>query len=138
MLSLFATNEKGKWIYGEAAKEKNLLTHRLHSIIYDDLALPYLGSKRKIAKELLIELIKHVPNATHFVDVFGGGGAMSLVALQNGFKVHYNDFDKDISELFKWLLECVEKNEKNTYGFLPDSAYEFIALLEFVDKKACL
>lgn len=54
--------------------------------------LPYMGGKRGIAYELLLAMRQRHPDAKYFFDMFGGGGAMSMMALQFGFKVHYNEF----------------------------------------------
>ena len=45
------------------------------------LGIPYMGSKRKIAKELMDYMLANTPNATAFYDLFGGGGAISLTKL---------------------------------------------------------
>ena len=45
------------------------------------LGIPYMGSKRKIAKELMDYMLANTPNATAFYDLFGGGAAMSLTNL---------------------------------------------------------
>ncbi len=46
------------------------------------LGIPYMGSKRKIAKELMDYMLANTPNATAFYDLFGGGAAMSMEALK--------------------------------------------------------
>jgi site-specific DNA-adenine methylase len=53
--------------------------------------LPYMGSKRKIAADLIRYMANANPDAVHFYDLFGGGGAMSFAALRSGFfeSVHY-------------------------------------------------
>ncbi len=50
--------------------------------IIEKLGMPYQGSKRRLAKPLIDFMLRENPNATHFVDVFGGGAAMSFYALQ--------------------------------------------------------
>ena len=45
------------------------------------LGIPYMGSKRKIAKPLIDYMLNSNPNAKYFYDLFGGGGAMSLICL---------------------------------------------------------
>ena len=49
------------------------------------LRIPFQGSKQLIAEKLLIEMLKYKPKAKYFVDLFGGGGSMSFMALQMGF-----------------------------------------------------
>jgi len=43
--------------------------------------LPYMGGKAKISNLLFDKMLELNPQATTFVDVFGGGGSMSLRAL---------------------------------------------------------
>lgn len=51
--------------------------------------VPYKGSKNKIAKKLIDVL----PSAEYFVDLFGGGGAMTHCAALSGKykKIIYNE-----------------------------------------------
>ena len=65
------------------------------------LGLPYMGSKRKIAKEIVGYIRTHNPKAKYFYDLCGGGGAISFEAMQykQFNKVHYNEFNKSIVEL---------------------------------------
>jgi hypothetical protein len=44
------------------------------------LGIPYMGSKRKIAYELISAMLKVKPQAKYFYDVCGGGGAMNFTA----------------------------------------------------------
>ena len=68
-------------------------------------AIPYMGSKRSIAEDIVkLIRIKH-PNAKYFYDVFGGGGAVSIQALRQGFSVHYNELDERVCNLMKFLVD---------------------------------
>ena len=82
------------------------------------LGIPYMGSKRKIAKPLIDYMLNSNPNAKYFYDLFGGGGAMSFEALQRKRfkKVYYNEFNAGIvnlllkirndgitNEFYKWI-----------------------------------
>lgn len=67
--------------------------------------LPYQGSKTKISNILLDKMLEIHPQADTFVDVFGGGGSMSLNALQWGLKVYYNELNSHVFELVKYLKE---------------------------------
>lgn len=59
--------------------------------------LPYQGSKSKIAEELILQL----PNATHFVDLFAGGCAMTDIALRTGKYSTFTANDiTDVPQLF--------------------------------------
>ena len=65
------------------------------------LGIPYMGSKRKIAKPLIDYMLSSNPNAKYFYDLFGGGGAMSFEALQRKRfkKVFYNEFNEAVVNL---------------------------------------
>lgn len=65
--------------------------------------LSYMGSKRKIAADLIRYMANANHNAVHFYDLFGGGGAMSFAALQSGFfeSVHYNELNKAVVALLE-------------------------------------
>ena len=57
------------------------------------IGLPYVGSKKKIAKKL-IEIIKQNFGTDKTVyDLFGGGGAITLECKLQGLDVVYNDID---------------------------------------------
>lgn len=68
------------------------------------LGICYVGSKNRIAKELMQEMYKRTPYKK-FYDVFGGGGAMSHYATLAGFDVHYNDLNSEIYTLFDFLIK---------------------------------
>lgn len=40
-----------------------------------NIGILYLGSKRKISYDILSVIANKAPNARHFFDLFGGGGA---------------------------------------------------------------
>ena len=71
--------------------------------------MPYKGSKSKIANKILSVL----PDAEYFVDLFGGGGAMSHAAAVSGkFKrVIYNEIDTCVFNGFKKAISGEYKNE---------------------------
>ena len=71
--------------------------------------IPYKGSKNKIAKDIIAQL----PSATHFYDLFGGGGAMTHCALLSGkYKyVHYNEFNPLVFKAFKMAINGEFKDE---------------------------
>lgn len=74
--------------------------------------LPYMGSKDKIAENLICKL----PKGKRFVDLFGGGFAMSHCALLSGrFEaVYYNEIDPLMTKL-------VEDSINGKYvNFVPD------------------
>ena len=65
--------------------------------------IPYMGSKRKIAPALIHYMASSNPDKRVFVDLFGGGGAMSFAALESGFfdEVHYNEINTAIVSLLR-------------------------------------
>ena len=72
--------------------------------------LPYMGSKNAIVPYL----IKSIPSADNFYDLFAGGCAVTHgMLLQNKFK-HYiiNDLNAGITELFMDAINGKYKNEK--------------------------
>ena len=71
------------------------------------LGMPYMGSKRKLAPKIITHIIKENPNAKYFYDLFGGGGAISFMALQAKQikEVNYNEYNPAIVELLKHIVE---------------------------------
>lgn len=70
------------------------------------LGIPYMGSKRKLAGDILDAITSRHPGLTDFYDLFGGGGAISFTAIKNyRFKVHYNELNKSIYSLVNYLKE---------------------------------
>ena len=68
------------------------------------LGLPYQGSKKKISKKI-VEIIKqNFGTDKPIYDVFGGGGAIAAECVLNGLEVHYNDLDKDITDMFQRVI----------------------------------
>lgn len=65
------------------------------------IGLPYMGSKRKIAKDIVDVILAENPNTKYVYDIFGGGGAISFEFAKRGIKVYYNDLDTSIVELLK-------------------------------------
>ena len=70
------------------------------------LGLPYLGSKRRLASEIVDIMLSRHLNARYLYDLFGGGGAISLEAIQRPQfdKVIYNDKNTGIVEVLKDIL----------------------------------
>lgn len=70
-------------------------------------SIPYMGNKRKLATRIIntiIDLKGHEFN--NFYDLFGGGGSMSIAALNLwGVNVHYNELNKAIYNLMKHIKE---------------------------------
>lgn len=72
--------------------------------------MPYKGSKNQIAEKLISVL----PKSEYFVDLFGGGGAMTDCALQSGKhqKAIYNEIEPLIANGFKMAVNGKFKGEK--------------------------
>jgi len=71
------------------------------------LGMPYMGSKRKLAKTILDWIFMQNPNCKYFYDLFGGGGAMSFEVLQRPYikQAHYNEFNAGVVELLKDVVK---------------------------------
>ena len=68
------------------------------------LGLPYQGSKKKISKKI-VEIIKQNFGTDKVIyDVFGGGGAITAECVLNGLEVHYNDLNKDVTDMFRRVI----------------------------------
>ena len=85
--------------------------------------LPYMGSKNIIAERLLKAMYDNKPDADVFVDLFGGGGAMTCYALDCGYKVVYNEINNDIKTLLEFCITCDDLKDYNSRFW------------EFVDRK---
>lgn len=99
------------------------------------LRIPFQGSKNAIAEKLILEMQKHKPKAKYFFDLMGGGGSVSFTALQMGYKVIYNEYDKNLSDFVKYIFDRIKSGEKSKYGIFPESFYKFVDREEFLNKK---
>ena len=91
------------------------------------LGLPYMGSKRKIANEIVNYILKKNKDVKYFYDVFGGGGAISFEAIQKHQikKVFYNEFNGGVVSLLKDIRD----------NGITDKYYQFIDRQTFLDNK---
>uniref|UniRef100_UPI003F693AC1 DNA adenine methylase n=1 Tax=Streptococcus pluranimalium TaxID=82348 RepID=UPI003F693AC1 len=88
------------------------------------IGLPYQGSKKKICKKI-IEIIKQNFGTDKVIyDIFGGGGAIAAECLLNGLDVRYNDFDKDVTDMFRRVIS----NDREWLKTLLVSRDEFFAI----------
>lgn len=88
-----------------------------------NLGIPYMGSKRKLASEILSKITQRHYGITDFYDLFGGGGSISFTAVRDyRFKVHYNELNKHIYSLVEYI-----KNNKD----LEPKFYEWVTREEF-------
>ena len=68
------------------------------------LGIPYMGSKRKLASEILKVITQRHEGISDFYDLFGGGGSVSFTAVKNyNFKTHYNELNRHIFSLVEYL-----------------------------------
>ena len=67
-------------------------------------AIPYMGSKRKLATKILNVIYQTVGDFARVYDLFGGGAAFSIAALMAGHKVHYNEKNTSIAELLRYIV----------------------------------
>ena len=86
-------------------------------------AIPYMGSKRKLASEIVSIIRQRHHREINFYDVFGGGGAISFKALSLFDNVHYNEIDTSIVNLIEQLK----------IGF-PNEWYETITRERFFEE----
>lgn len=95
------------------------------------LGLPYKGSKRAIASSLIDAILFYKPTAKYFVDLFGGGGAMSLEALRKRrfLKVFYNEINAEVGCLFE---ACIDGSLQDKIG---DNYLKFFNRSEFYEIK---
>ena len=100
-----------------------------------NLRIPYMGSKNKIAIDLLREMLKVKPKAKYFYDLFGGGGSMSFTASQIGLKTHYNELQTSLVNFIDYIFNRLENGLKGQYGLFPDNFYNFIDREEFIKLK---
>ena len=98
------------------------------------LGIPYMGSKRKYADKLISRMMEIRPHAKYFVDLCGGGGAMTFAAMQKGMTVHYNEKQKDMADFMRFIFELLSK-PKGKYGIFPDEYYQFITRDKFFELK---
>lgn len=79
----------------------------------EKLGIPYMGSKRKLASEILSKITQRHKGITDFYDLFGGGGSISFTAIRDyRFNVHYNELNKHIYSLVKYLKDNKELESK--------------------------
>ena len=87
------------------------------------LGIGYMGSKRKLAGDILSFIKCRHHNLTDFYDLFGGGGSVSFTAIKDyRFNVHYNELNSHIYALVEYL---------KTHKTLEPKFYEWVTREEF-------
>ena len=85
------------------------------------IGLPYMGSKRRLAKKIVETIRERHPDALYFYDLFGGGGAVSSAAIEAGFEVFYNEKNKAVVNLMKVLVSCGVTADM--YNWIPRESF---------------
>jgi len=77
------------------------------------LGIPYMGSKRKIAKKLVDFILAENPDCEYVYDLFGGGGAMSFefASRPEIKRVVYNELNTGVVNLLKKIRDGGVTNE---------------------------
>lgn len=90
------------------------------------LAIPYMGSKRKLAYDILSFIQRKHPEATTIHDIFGGGGAISFTALQLDQFTHvrYNELDPRIFALVEYVKNVPQHRKDNPELYTMGQIYE--------------
>lgn len=79
--------------------------------------IPYMGSKNTIAEEL----IKKLPSADYFVDLFGGGGAMTHAAILSGKYKHF--IINDITDSAKMFVDATKGKFKGKRAWISRETF---------------
>jgi len=106
--------------------------------------LPFLGSKNKIAERI----INILPEAEYFVDLFGGGGALTHCVSNKFFykykKIIYNELNTDVYKIFKDVcsgnikkFDWLSHEEYNEYKHLNKATLESLILFSMFNNLNC-
>lgn len=99
--------------------------------------IPYMGSKRKLATDIIDFMVRRQPGATKLYDVFGGGGAISFTALQfpqftDG--VVWNDIDSRLCALVDYILKAKKHKQEHPELYKLGNVYEDL-LYQWVSRE---
>jgi site-specific DNA-adenine methylase len=89
------------------------------------MAIPYMGSKSKLAKPIVQHILQHNPKCEHVYDLFGGGAAISEEFLKQGKKVHYNELNTGVCNLLR----------KIQIDGITDEFFNWVSREEFNENK---
>ena len=91
------------------------------------LGIPYMGSKRKLASQIVNCILENNPRTKYVYDLFGGGGAMSFEFLQRPSikKVVYNEFNVSVCNLLRHLVK----------NGVTDDMYQWVSREKFNEVK---
>ena len=86
------------------------------------LGIQYYGSKEIICPDLFMKFKELMPHATHFYDLFGGGGSVSWHAVASNLTTHYNEFGYRLFKMYEYVFDCVV-NPRNEWGIFDKECY---------------
>ena len=87
------------------------------------IGLPYMGSKKKIAKQIVQIIKENFGESTKVYDLFGGGGAITAELALQGIPVHYNELNPDVRDMFVRAVSLDSEDVPN-YIISRDEFYE--------------
>ena len=103
--------------------------------------IPYMGSKRKLAKTIVDKILEENTNTKYFYDLCGGGASISLEATKHKqLEVYYNDANSGVCELLKTIINNItpefyqfvtketfdkHKNDNSWFGGLLKTCWSF-------------
>ena len=87
------------------------------------IGLPYMGSKKKIAKQIVQIIKDNFGKSMDVYDLFGGGGAITAELALQGFSVHYNELNPDVKDMFLRAIQLAPENVPN-YIVTRDEFFE--------------
>lgn len=94
-------------------------------------SIPYMGSKRKIANEIVSIIKDRHKDINVFYDLFGGGGAVSIYASDVFHDVVYNELKKSLCSLMEQLKVGIPDN-----WWQPVTREEFFRHLQMDDAQS--
>ena len=85
-----------------------------------------MGSKRKIAKQIVQIIKDNFGESTKVYDLFGGGGAITAELMLQNIPVHYNELNADVRAMFLRAIS-LGSDEVANYIVSKDEFYEIKA-----------
>ena len=86
------------------------------------LGIQYYGSKEILCPDLFMKFKELMPHATHFYDLFGGGGSVSWHAVASNLTTHYNELGYRLFKMYEYVFDCVA-NPRNEWGIFDKECY---------------
>jgi site-specific DNA-adenine methylase len=98
------------------------------TLVKNEISLPYVGSKRLYASQIIGYIKSQHPEIDFLFDVFCGGGAISYYAMNFYSKIVMNDINAD---MIKWHSDIVYNNGEETIKTFNSWENSFVSLDEF-------